>query len=76
MKNDLLNGYNLDIYAQIQALEKIIMSNEVISIAIERAKMLDIDEYYIGAGCIAQTVWNYLFNNPLEYGIEVILDIR
>ncbi|MDD3223637.1 MAG: nucleotidyltransferase family protein [Clostridium sp.] len=72
MKYDLLSGYNLDIYVQIEVLQKIIMSSEVISVAIERAKMLDIDNYYIGAGCIAQTVWNYLFHNPLEYGIKDI----
>ncbi len=48
------------------------MSNEIINIAIERAKLLDIDNYYIGAGCITQTVWNYLSNNPLEYGIKDI----
>jgi len=58
MKYELLNGYNLDIHAQLEVLESIIMSNEIINIAIERAKLLDIDNYYIGAGCIAQTVWN------------------
>lgn len=72
MKYELLNGYNLDIHAQCKALENIIMSNEIINIAMERAKLLDIDNYYIGAGCIAQTVWNYLSNNPLEYGIKDI----
>lgn len=72
MKNELLNGYNLDIQLQLNALENIIMSNESLNIAIERAKFLGMDNYYIGAGCIAQTVWNYLSNNPLEYGIKDI----
>ncbi|WP_332238836.1 nucleotidyltransferase family protein [Sporolactobacillus sp. KGMB 08714] len=27
-------------------------------------------DYYIGAGCIADTVWNYLSGNPLTYGIS------
>lgn len=56
----------------LKILESIIMSNEIISISLKRAKQLDIDNYYIGAGCIAQTVWNYLSNNPLEYGIKDI----
>lgn len=68
----MIDGYNLDIYAQYKALENIIMSNEITNIAIERAKLLDIDNYYIGAGCITQTVWNYLSNYPLEYGIKDI----
>lgn len=72
MKNELFNGYNLDILTQFKALENIIMSSEIIGTVIERAKSLDIDNYYIGAGCITQTVWNYLFNNPLEYGIKDI----
>nr|WP_312578023.1 nucleotidyltransferase family protein [Sedimentibacter sp.] len=72
MKHGLLNGYNLDIKLQLKALENIVMSNESLNIAIERAKFLGIDNYYIGAGCIAQTVWNYLSNNPLEYGIKDI----
>lgn len=72
MKSELFNGYNLDILTQFKTLETIIMSSEIIGTAIERAKSLDIDNYYIGAGCITQTVWNYLFNNPLEYGIKDI----
>jgi len=72
MKYELLNGYNLDIQEQLKILEKIIMLNESLKIAIERASLLDIDDYYIGAGCITQTIWNYLSNNPLEYGIKDI----
>ncbi|MFL0196276.1 hypothetical protein ACJDU8_11990 [Clostridium sp. WILCCON 0269] len=65
----MINGYNLDIYAQFKALENIIMSNEIINIAIERARRLDIGSYYIGAGCIAQTVWNYLSDCPLKFSL-------
>lgn len=68
----MLNAYNLDIYSQFKVLENIIMSNETINIALERAKQLDIENYYIGAGCITQTVWNYLSNYPLNYGIKDI----
>ncbi|WPC39765.1 nucleotidyltransferase family protein [Clostridium sp. JS66] len=68
----MINGYNLDICTQVQVLENIIMSNKIINIVIERAKQLGIDNYYIGAGCIAQTVWNYLSNYQLQYGIKDI----
>ncbi len=72
MKYELLNGYNSDIQTQLKVLENIIILNGSINTAIKRAKLLDIDNYYIGAGCIAQTIWNYLSDNPLEYGIKDI----
>lgn len=68
----MINGFNLDIYSQCKALEKIITASEIINIAVERAKQLNLANYYIGAGCVTQTVWNYLSNNPLEYGIKDI----
>jgi len=72
MENKLQNTYNADIQAQIKSLQKIIMSNDIIASAIERGKSAELDNYYIGGGCIAQTVWNYLSNNPLSYGIKDI----
>ncbi len=68
----MLEGYHLDIYTQIKMLEDIIMSSGTINTVVKRAKQLEIDNYYIGAGCITQTVWNYLFNYPLDYGIKDI----
>ena len=68
----MLKGYNSDIYTQIKMLENIIMSSEIINIAVNRAKQLSIDNYYIGAGCITQTVLNYLSGYPLDYGIKDI----
>lgn len=68
----MLNGYNKDVRSQLKVLGSIIMSSEIINTAVERARLLEMDNYYIGAGCIAQTVWNYLFSNPLEYGIKDI----
>ena len=72
LKYKVSNGYNIDIQAQLKALKNIILSNEMIDVVIKRAKSLDIDNYYVGAGCITQTVWNYLSNNPLGYGIKDI----
>ncbi|MBZ9621442.1 nucleotidyltransferase family protein [Clostridium sp. FP2] len=69
---NLLNGYNLNLSTQLKVLEDIIQSNKTLNEVIERANSLGIENYYIGAGCIAQTVWNYLSNNPLNYGISDI----
>jgi Uncharacterized protein conserved in bacteria len=72
MGDTIFEAYNLDLSIQMEALEKILYSSELIKTALERAKKLDIENYYIGAGCIAQTVWNYLSKRPLSYGIKDI----
>ncbi|BFH61899.1 nucleotidyltransferase family protein [Paenibacillus azoreducens] len=38
----------------------------------ELSQRLNLSQYYIGAGCIVQTVWNCLIGNPLDYGIDDI----
>lgn len=53
-------------------LEAILFSSPLIKDALEKAKLTGIEKYYIGAGCITQTVWNYLFRKPLDYGIKDI----
>jgi hypothetical protein len=66
MKQALLSSYNLDMHSQLNVLESIVMSNKIVREAIVGAKTLGINDYYIGAGCITQTVWNYLSDNPLD----------
>jgi len=68
----MLQSYNLDIGTQLKRLEDILMSSEMIHTTVKRASQLNIDNYYIGAGCITQTVWNYLSDYPLDYGIKDI----
>ncbi|MBL4931654.1 nucleotidyltransferase family protein [Clostridium sp. YIM B02565] len=68
----MIKAYNLDLRLQIEALEKILYSSEMIKTALERAEKLEIENYYIGAGSIAQTVWNYISNKTLSYGIKDI----
>ncbi|MCD9021835.1 nucleotidyltransferase family protein [Cohnella silvisoli] len=50
-------------------LKKIIMINPVLETAFQRVHDLGLGDYYIGAGCITQTVWNHLCGNDLLYGI-------
>jgi Uncharacterized protein conserved in bacteria len=66
------DSYSLDIHTQIKQLEDIVMSSEIINMVLKRAKQLKLDNYYIGAGCVTQTVWNYLSMYPLDYGIKDI----
>ena len=52
-------------------LHKILSLNKPLYDIIEQASRLGIgtDNYYIGAGCIVQTVWNYQLGLDLAYGI-------
>jgi hypothetical protein len=72
METKKLIGYNLDVYQQLKVLEYIINLSPMLRDVLDRADTLELDNYYIGAGCIAQTVWNYLFDYDLEYGIKDI----
>ncbi len=55
-----------------EVLIKTINKSDMLSNVFERASSLELDNYYIGAGCIVQTIWNELTNRPLNYGIEDI----
>ena len=65
-------GFNTDIQSQIMFLEEIIESNTLLSDVLGRAEQLNIENYYIGAGCVTQTVWNYLSGYDPMYGIKDI----
>lgn len=65
-----LNGANLSIDKQLIILEGILKKNTKL---MEILKILDDDgikNYYVGAGCINQTVFNYYHGKELDYGIK------
>ena len=72
MNKNHQNGFNSDIQTQLILLEEIIKSNNMLCEIIDRAAILELENYYIGAGCITQTVWNYLSGNDPCYGIKDI----
>ncbi|MDG0875561.1 nucleotidyltransferase family protein [Paenibacillus thiaminolyticus] len=53
-------------------LIEIIEHSKFLREVIEKSEMLGLDQYYVGAGCITQTVWNYLTDRPLTFGINDI----
>lgn len=69
LNNSKDSGYNLDINSQIEMFKKIIMKNEILSEVFTKAPQLVLEDYYIGAGSLVQTVWNQLSGFPLSYGI-------
>ena len=65
-------GYNCDIETQKQLLHRILSENKSLYEVIMKAQKLGLEKYYIGAGCICQTVWNYQNGLDLMYGISDI----
>jgi uncharacterized protein len=44
--------------------------NELVSECLARLAALDLPHWYLGGGCIAQTVWNVAHANPAATGID------
>lgn len=69
MENSLV-GFNVSIQEQVDILEKILMKNSNLMKILEILENDGIKNYYVGAGCINQTVFNYLSGNKIDYGIK------
>lgn len=65
-----LVGADKDLATQIQALWAIIESSRLLRDAVRAAERLMPPDWYLGAGCIAQTVWNYLSERDLIAGVR------
>ena len=65
-------GKNKPLAEQMEILQKILRQNEPLYHVIAESASLKLPKYYIGAGCIAQTVWNYQNGNPPLFGINDI----
>jgi len=63
-------GYNTDLLSQINQLIEILKLNKELYSIIEKATVIGLNNYYIGAGCITQTVWNYQTGFELSNGIS------
>ena len=61
--------FNKDLTTQYSKLVHIINESPLLHKIFSRVQLLNIEHYYIGAGCIVQTVWNYYSGYPLDYGI-------
>jgi len=65
-------GFNADLQSQIAQLESILLQNEKLYGIMEKASGMGLKDYYIGAGCVTQTVWNYQSGLELTAGISDI----
>jgi uncharacterized protein len=62
--------FNQDLQTQVAYLERILGKSTTIAEILKKTLDLNLPNWYLGAGAIAQTVWNELHEYPLEYGIK------
>lgn len=66
----MVSGLDKDLISQIDVLEKILLSNSTLKSILVRLSQTNLKNYYVAAGCINQTVFNYYHHYPLMNGIE------
>lgn len=64
------NYQYLPLDKQAEKLIEILLMSRSINSILETAHTLDLPNWYLGAGCIPQTVWNYLTGKKLEDSIS------
>ncbi|MBQ8681594.1 MAG: nucleotidyltransferase family protein [Bacilli bacterium] len=67
---DKLNGGNLPIKEQLDILENILRLNTKLISILEILEQDGIKNYYVGAGAINQTIFNYYHGFEIDYGIK------
>lgn len=66
----LENGANKSINIQLKILKKILLNNPRIRIILETLDDIGMSDYYLAAGCISQTVFNYYHGFKYDFGIN------
>ena len=59
-----------DLHTQIAYLENVLARSKIITEVLKKAPDLHLPSWYVGAGAIAQTVWNELHDYPLDHGLK------
>ena len=70
MNSQDLNASNKPLNVQIESLVKILEHSKNLTEALQKIPKLKLPNWYLGAGCINQTVWNYLLGKELDFGIS------
>lgn len=53
-----------------RGLERLLRRSPTLRAVLDSAATLGLPQWYLGAGCVAQTVWNHLHGFDLAYGIK------
>jgi hypothetical protein len=62
--------HNQDLKTQVDYLERILMQNKAIENILRLVRELQMPNWYLGAGCVAQTIWSKLHGFDLNCGIK------
>jgi len=54
----------------MEYFKEILLQNEVVKEILNKAPSLEMKNWYLVAGCLAQTVWNHKHRYDLNYGIS------
>jgi hypothetical protein len=68
--SDWASGHAGDRTGQVDRLRQYLRHNQVIAEILQAAPSLTMANWYLGAGCIAQTVWNFLHGFAPTFGIK------
>jgi hypothetical protein len=67
-----VNAFNQPLTIQLDALQKALKYNVQLYSLLQTCETINIPDYYISAGCIAQSVWNWQDGNDPMFGISDI----
>ena len=59
-----------DLHTQMAYLEHVLARSKTLTAILTKAPELHLPHWYVGAGAIAQTVWNELHGYPLDHGVK------
>jgi hypothetical protein len=62
--------FHEDLLKHIAYLESVLVKSQTVAQVLKKAPALDVPNRYVGAGAIAQTVWNALQGYPFDHGIK------
>ncbi len=65
-----MKAFNNDLLSQVSSLETILLKNPFVKSILHHVDSMELPQWYLGGGCIAQTVWNYLSNEELTRNIN------
>lgn len=62
--------FHKNLHSQIDYLESVLAKSKTIAEVLKKAPYLNLPNWYVGAGAVAQTVWNELHGYPLDHGLK------
>jgi hypothetical protein len=62
--------FHEDLPKHIAYLESVLVKSQMVAQVLKQAPALHVPNWYVGAGAIAQTIWNELHGYPLDHGIK------